>query len=126
MIRKKYVALAPEEWVRQHMVNFLIYHRDYPKSLISVESGLKYAKVSKRTDVVTFDNQGQPFMIVECKAPEVRINQKTFDQIAVYNKTLNARYLVITNGLEHFVCYYDVAKNGYKFLEDIPSYKNAE
>lgn len=124
MIRKKYVSLAPEEWVRQHIVNFLIHHRNYNRALLSVESGLKYAKVNKRTDVVVYNNSGAPEMIVECKAPEVRINQKTFDQIAVYNKTLNAKYLVITNGLDHFVCQYESDLKAYKFLEDIPHNTN--
>ncbi len=126
LIRKKYIVLGPEEWVRQHVLNFIIHHHDYPRALISVEGGLKYASRAKRTDIVVFNQNGLPWMVIECKAPEVKIDQKTFDQIAVYNKTLKSPFLMITNGLEHFICAYDQENNGYRFLEDLPAYKKAE
>lgn len=127
VIRKKYIVLQPEEWVRQHMVNFLIHHRSYPRSLVTVESGLKYANtVAKRTDIVIYNSQGNAEMLVECKAYDVKLSQKTFDQIAVYNTKVKARYLVITNGLEHFCCFFDEEQEGYKFLNDIPDYTNGK
>ncbi len=98
-IRKKYVVLTPEEWVRQHVIEFLVNHLMYPKSLIRVEYSLVYNTLSKRSDVVVFNRSGNPWMVVECKAPEVKLNDQTARQISVYNQTLNASYLVVTNGL---------------------------
>ena len=98
-IRKKYVVLTPEEWVRQHVIGYLINQLGYPKSLIRVEYSLVYNKLSKRSDVVVFNRSGQPWMVVECKAPEIKLDDQTARQISVYNQTLNASYLVVTNGL---------------------------
>ncbi len=121
-IRKKYVALTPEEWVRQNFISFLVKEKGYPASLISVETELKLFKVKKRTDVLVFQNTGKPLMIVECKAAKVKIDQEVFDQIARYNMALKVNYLIVTNGLKHYCCYLDYENGSYHFLEDIPEY----
>ncbi len=122
VIRKKYIVLTPEEWVRQHVVNFLINEKGYPKSLISVEKQLIINKLKKRTDVIVFSNTGAPHIIVECKAPSVKITQKTFDQIARYNLKINAKYLMLSNGLQHYFAQLDIQNNCFVFLKDIPKY----
>lgn len=122
-IRKKFVMLTPEEWVRLHVVQFLLKEKKYPKSLINVEKQLKLNNTIKRYDVVVFNKDGSIFLIVECKAPAVPINQLTFDQIARYNLTLEAEYLMVTNGLEHYFCQMDFEKERYHFLKEIPIYK---
>jgi len=123
-IRKKYVALTPEEWVRQNFIAYLIDEKNYPATLISVETEVKLFKVKKRTDILIFQNTGKPLMIVECKAAEVKIDQQVFDQIARYNMALKVNYLVVTNGLSHYCCYLDYEKNSYHFLENIPVYNS--
>ena len=122
--RKKYVVLTPEEWVRQNFLMYLIAEKNFPQSLISVEAGLKIYKRSKRTDIVVYDKTGSPLVIVECKAPTVKINQEVFDQIVRYNITLKVKFLIVTNGLEHFCCKLDYENNSYNFLEEIPDYQN--
>jgi len=122
IIRKKYVVLTPEEWVRQNFLHFLIDHKKYPVSLIAVEKQLKINNLSKRTDILIFDKNAQPDIIVECKAPSVRISQDTFDQIARYNLNLKAKYLIITNGLQHYFAKIDQKEKKYEFLKDIPEY----
>jgi hypothetical protein len=119
-IRKKFVVLEPEEWVRQHVVQFLISEKKYPKSHINVEKLIKLNKTSKRYDIVVFNSDGSIHLLVECKAPKVKITQNTFDQIARYNMVLNATYLMITNGLEHYYCKVDAENERYSFLEEIP------
>jgi hypothetical protein len=121
-IRKKYVVLTPEEWVRQNFISYLINEKNYPASLISVETELKLFKLKKRTDVLVFQNTGKALMIVECKATTVKIDQDVFDQIARYNMALKVNYLVVTNGLMHYCCYLDYENNTYHFLENIPEY----
>lgn len=121
-IRKKFVALTPEEWVRQNFIHYLVVEKDYPESLIAVEKGLHVAKRSKRTDIVIYNRNGTPLIIVECKAPEIKITPETFDQIVRYNMTLQANYLVVTNGLEHFCCQLSYDDHSYSFLKDIPSF----
>ncbi|UMB54981.1 type I restriction enzyme HsdR N-terminal domain-containing protein [Lutibacter sp. A64] len=123
IIRKKHVVLTPEEWVRQHYVWFLIEEKKYPISLIAVEKKLTINKLTKRTDILIFDTNGNPDIIVECKAPSVKITQETFDQIARYNLKLKANYLIITNGLEHFYCKMNFENECYDFLKTIPSFK---
>lgn len=120
-IRKKFVVLTPEEWVRSHVVQFLIKEKTYSKSLINVERQLKVNDIIKRYDVVVFNKDGSIFLIVECKAPSVPITQQTFDQIARYNLALNASYLMVTNGLEHYYCQMDFESQRYIFLKEIPS-----
>lgn len=119
-LRKKYVVLTPEEWVRQHIVQYLIQEKKYPASLIAIEIGLKYNQLQKRADVLVYDRQGAPFLLVECKAPEVKITQDVFHQIAVYNMTFKVRYLLVTNGMDHFICEMDYTNNSYQFLKEIP------
>ena len=122
VVRKKYVALTPEEWVRQNFIRYLIDERDCPASLMSVEKGMVLNDLRKRSDIVVHDQNGAPALIVECKAPSVTINQAAFDQIARYNMVLRVRYLVVTNGLRHFYCLIDHKKESYDFLKDIPKY----
>ncbi|MDG1037498.1 MAG: type I restriction enzyme HsdR N-terminal domain-containing protein [Polaribacter sp.] len=119
-LRKKYVVLTPEEWVRQHYVCFLIEEKEYPISLIALEKQLIINNRRKRTDILVFNNKGNHEIIVECKAPSIKITQDTFDQIARYNLKLKANYLIVTNGLEHFYCKMDFEKETYIFLKDIP------
>ena len=119
-IRKKFVVLTPEEWVRLHVVQFLMNEKKYSKSLINVEKQLKLNNITKRYDVVVFNSDGSIFLIVECKAPSVPITQLTFDQIARYNLALNAEYLMVTNGLDHYFCQMDFENQRYIFLKDIP------
>ena len=124
IIRKKNVVLTPEEWVRQHIVHYLIEEKNYPISLIAVEKKLTINNLTKRTDILVFNNKGLHEIIVECKAPKVKINQSSFDQIARYNLKLNANYLIVSNGLDHFFCSMDVKNECYVFLENIPAYIN--
>ncbi|WP_369047550.1 type I restriction enzyme HsdR N-terminal domain-containing protein [Tenacibaculum sp. UWU-22] len=121
-IRKKYVVLTPEEWVRQHFVLFLIHEKKYPISLIAVEKQLTINNLKKRSDILVFSSNGLPHIVVECKAPNIAITQKTFDQIARYNLKLNASYLIVTNGLNHYYCQMDTKNKTYIFLKTIPSY----
>lgn len=124
ILRKKYVSLTPEEWVRQHFVHFLIEEKNYPISLISAEKKLTINKLTKRTDILVFNKNGNPEIIVECKAPSVKITQETFNQIARYNLKLDATFLVVTNGLEHFFCSMDFKNETYHFMNDLPAYNN--
>lgn len=124
VIRKKFVILQPEEWVRQHCIHYLISHKNYPISLINIEKELTINGLKKRYDIVVFNTDGSIFLIVECKAPKITINQATFDQIARYNLALNANYLMVTNGINHYYCQMDIEAKKYQFLKDIPVYKN--
>ncbi len=117
------MVLTPEEWVRQNILQFLINERKYPASLIVVEIGLKYNGMQKRADVLVYDKQGKPFLLVECKAPEVKITQNSFDQIATYNKIFGVKYLVVTNGIKHFCCLMEYENNSFKYLETIPFFE---
>lgn len=121
-LRKKYLVLTPEEWVRQHFVQFLIAEKKYPASLIALEKQLTINTLKKRTDIVVFDRTGHADIVVECKAPNVKITQAAFDQIARYNLKLHANYLIVTNGLQHFYCQMDIENETYVFLEEIPEY----
>lgn len=122
IIRKKFVVLQPEEWVRQHTLHFLIEEKKYPKSIINVEKQITVNKLKKRFDIVVFNSDGSIQILVECKAPDININQATFDQIAQYNIKLKAKYLIITNGLEHYYCQIDLEKEKYTFLKEIPDF----
>ncbi|MDT7832184.1 type I restriction enzyme HsdR N-terminal domain-containing protein [Flavobacteriaceae bacterium S356] len=121
--RKKYMVLTPEEWVRQHFAQFLVNQKGYPISLIALEKQLTINGLKKRTDIVVHNTEGLPEIIVECKAPHIVIGQDTFDQIARYNLKLNANYLIVTNGLEHYFCKMDTKNESYVFLKDIPNYE---
>lgn len=122
-IRKKYVALTPEEWVRQNFIQFLIQDKKYPASLIAVEIGLKYNQLKKRADVLVYNKLGAAYLMIECKAPEVKISQETFHQIAAYNMSFKVKYLVVTNGMDHFCCQMDYNENTYQFLQMIPAFE---
>lgn len=121
IIRKKFVALTPEEWVRQHWIHYLIEEAKYPRSLIAVEMNITVNELSKRCDIVVHERSGNPFVIVECKSPDVKISQKVFDQIARYNLTLQVKYLIVSNGKQHFGCEIDFEMQHYKFIEQLPT-----
>ncbi|SIR29143.1 type I restriction enzyme HsdR N-terminal domain-containing protein [Maribacter ulvicola] len=122
VIRKKFLVLTPEEWVRQHVVQYLIQEKKYPISHINVEKQITLNGLKKRYDVVVFKPNGQLHILVECKAPEVSISQMTFDQIAQYNFKLNATYLMVTNGLSHYYCQTDLVEEKYEFMREIPDF----
>jgi hypothetical protein len=121
-IRKKFVILTPEEWVRQHVVRYLLEEKKYSKSYINVEKMITINGMTKRYDIVVFHPDGSIFVLIECKAPEVPITQITFDQIARYNMVLHANYLMVTNGLHHYFCQMDFESERYNFLRDLPEY----
>ena len=124
-IRKKYVALTPEEWVRQNFIRYLHTERQMPLSLMAVETSIKMNGMTRRPDIVVYLNTGKPLLIVECKAPSVELTQDVFDQIARYNMVLKVKYLIVTNGLRHYCCYIDNYEAGtYYFLENVPSYQD--
>ena len=123
-IRKKFILLTPEEWVRQHTLHYLLQDNKYPKSYINVEKLIKINTLNKRYDIVVFQPNGSIFLLIECKAPEVAITQKTFDQIARYNLALKAKYLMVTNGLNHYFCQMDFENKKYIFLSELPQYEN--
>jgi len=104
IIRKKPIVLTPEEWVRQHIVHYFINELKYPKSLIRIEGGLKYNQLQKRSDVVVFDREGKPWLLMECKSPDLKLSQNTIMQAAVYNNNVKAKYIALSNGMQH-VCY---------------------
>jgi hypothetical protein len=122
-IRKKFIILTPEEWVRQNTVQFLLQNKKYPKSYLNVEKILKINDLNKRYDIVVFQPNGAIFLLIECKAPQVSITQNTFDQIARYNLTLKAKYLMVTNGLNHYFCQMDFDNEKYVFLEELPEFR---
>jgi len=121
-VRKKYLVLTSEEWVRQHFIHYLNSEKKYPLGLMGVEKIVKYNGQSTRADIILYTNMGKPNMIVECKAPEVKITQDTFDQIAKYNFKLKVNFLVVTNGMQHFCCAIDYENNKINFLKEIPQY----
>jgi hypothetical protein len=121
-IRKKFVSLTPEEWVRQHVVHYLIDAKAYPLSHINVEKQILLNGLKKRYDIVLFNSDGTIHLLVECKAPKVEITQNTFDQIASYNLNLDATYLMVTNGLKHYYCQMLKNEEKYKFLKEIPDF----
>ncbi len=122
-VRRKYVALTPEEWVRQHFVHFLVQDRGFPMGLLAIEKGFRYQGTACRADIVAHDRAGAPALVVECKAPEVDIHQGTFDQIARYNTVLQASYLVVTNGMVHYCCLVDWDRHTYAFVDAVPAYE---
>lgn len=124
MLRRRYIALTPEEWVRQHFVHYLTEHKGYPAALMANEVSLSIGNKKLRADSVLYDRQLRPRMIVEYKAPSVAITQKVFDQIAAYNILLHVDYLVVSNGLRHYCCRMDYDNRSYEFLNDIPDYEH--
>lgn len=122
VVRNKYVPLTPEEWVRQHFVNFLIQEKGYPKELLGNEITIRLHHTTKRCDTVAYDRFLVPFMIVEYKSPAIEITRVVFDQIVRYNMALHVRYLIVSNGLIHYCCQIDYDRQKYTFLEEIPKY----
>ena len=123
-LRRKYVTLTPEEWVRQHFTHYLTDHKGYPKGLMGNEVELRVGEKRLRCDTILYNKQGQPQMIIEYKAPTIQIQQKTFDQISVYNLLLHVDYLIVSNGLQHYCCKMDYDSQKYLFLREIPDYQN--
>ena len=123
VLRRKYVAHTPEEWVRQHFVHYLIEHKGYPQSLMANEIQLAIGNKKLRCDSVLYDRSLKPRMIIEYKAPTVNITQKVFDQITIYNMLLHVDYLVVSNGIKHYCCRMDYENQKYLFLDDIPNYQ---
>lgn len=121
-LRKRFVALTPEEWVRQQFTHFLVEHKGYPAMFIGNEITLSVGKLSRRCDSVVFNKSAEPVMIIEYKAPTVKITQKVFEQICSYNIALHAPYLTVSNGLQSYCCRIDKEANTYEFLKDIPAY----
>jgi len=121
-IRKIWVSLTPEEWVRQHLINYLTTEMNYPASLMKVEKGIKQLSGTKRTDIVVFDKKAKPLMIIECKSYNVELTQETINQAANYNVNLNAPYLLISNGLKHITFFLDFQNNKISQLQSIPDY----
>lgn len=124
VIRKKFLVLTPEEWVRQHVLQWLLQDKGYPLSLINVEKEIKVGNTRKRYDIVVFHSDGSLLLIVECKAPSIKITQETFDQIARYNLKLQADYLMVSNGLSHYYCQVDTQAERYDFLRNLPDYRS--
>jgi len=122
IVRNTWVLLTPEEWVRQHVLHFLIYENKIPKSLIAVEMPIKMNKMNRRCDIVVYTNSGKPKMIVECKAPNIKLTQNTVDQAGRYNLTLKTPFLLITNGLQHFAFQIDFENKKTEVLNTIPDY----
>ena len=125
-IRRRYVLLTPEEWVRQHMVNYLVTLKKFPLSLISVEKGFNNNRRKQRYDLLVFDRKGEPLMMIECKAPDIDINQHVFDQAGRYNNKYKATYMLISNGLNHYCCQINKTNRQYRFLHEIPEYSEMQ
>jgi len=121
-LRKKFVRLTPEEWVRQNFVQFLLTEKMYSHALITVEAAVKVNNNPQRADLVVFDRMGNPALVVEFKAPDVKISQQTFDQIVRYNMQLKVRFLIVSNGMEHYCCSINYAENSYAYLPEIPDF----
>lgn len=123
VVRKKYLILTSEEWVRQNFIHYLNQEKKYPLSLMGVEKVIIYSSLKTRADIVLYNKEGKPNIIIECKSPDVKITQETFYQIAKYNSKLKADFLIVTNGMNHFCCKMDYKDNNHVFLEEIPKYK---
>lgn len=122
-VRKKFLVLTPEEWVRQHFVQYLILEKNYPKTSIRLEGGLKLNSLQKRSDIVVFNVKGEKILMVECKAPSVKIRQDAFDQISRYNIIHKVPLLAVSNGLQHYYCEIDFVKRDYRFINELPVYE---
>ncbi|WP_163323688.1 type I restriction enzyme HsdR N-terminal domain-containing protein [Draconibacterium mangrovi] len=119
-IRKKFVVLTPEEWVRQNFIQYLIQERNYPQNLMAVEKQIKVNQLQRRFDLLIYQRNGNPHLIAEFKAPNVKITQNAFDQVVRYNMALRVERVVVSNGMQHFACEIDYEKNSYSFLKEIP------
>lgn len=123
ILRKRYVALTPEEWVRQHFIHYLISEKHYPAALMANEISLSINGMNRRADSVLYNNEAVPLMLIEYKAPTVKITQKVFLQIEAYNHVFHVPWLIVSNGITHFCCHIDYNTNSIHFLKDIPSYE---
>ena len=123
-LRRRYVRLTPEEWVRQNFIQYLIREGKYPPGLIGVEVMFTMNEMKRRVDILIHNRRGEPVMIVECKAPDIKIDDSIFDQIVKYNMTLRVPYIIVTNGINHFACKIDFQQNKYEFLLVIPLYED--
>ncbi len=123
-IRKKFVVLQPEEWVRQHWIQYLIQEKNYPASLLKVERSVNTKLLKQRSDIVAYNTTGKPILIVECKAPNIKITQEAFEQIARYNMKLQVPFLAVSNGLQHFCCKVNYTAQDYQFLQEIPDFQS--
>lgn len=121
-VRKKYVALTPEEWVRQHLIHYLNKDKNYPLGLMKVEKEFKYNKLSKRADIVVCERNGAPLLMAECKSPDVEITQAVFDQAMRYNLTMDVKVVLLSNGINHFCFRLDKEKQTYVALKEIPGW----
>lgn len=124
IIRKKNVQLTPEEWVRQHVIRYLIEEKKANPQVLAIEKQFQIGNMTKRADIVLYNSTLQPLLIVECKAPEIPITQKVFDQIARYHVSIPATYLMLTNGVQHIYCQLDFQNKSYLFLENLPDFGN--
>ncbi len=124
IIRKKYIVLTPEEWVRQHFIHYLINHLNYPKALFRIEGSLTYNKLQKRSDIVIHNREGKPWMLVECKAPNIKLTQKAFNQVAVYNMTIGAQFVAVSNGMVQY-CFEPSLKGEANHLASFPEFPDA-
>lgn len=122
-LRKKNLVCTPEEWVRQHVIAYLILHKNYPKGLIASEHPIEVNQLKRRCDIVVFDRKKYPILMVECKAPEVKLTENTFHQIAQYNFKMNVNYLVMTNGINTINCFVDHKNHKLVYLEQIPNFE---
>ncbi|MBP6197417.1 MAG: type I restriction enzyme HsdR N-terminal domain-containing protein [Fermentimonas sp.] len=123
-LRRKYIALTPEEWVRQHFVNYLINYKNYPASLMANEAGIKLNSLTRRCDTVVYNNQLEPLMIIEYKESKVQITQNVFDQVVRYNTVLKVPYIVVSNGISHYCCRMNYEDQSFEYLTDIPEYQS--
>lgn len=121
-LRKRNLVLTPEEWVRQHMIQYLIHYKKYPKSLISLEKGLTYNQLQKRFDLLTFNQEGKAHLLIECKAPDIVLNKKVVNQVIVYNQTIQASIIGITNGKQHYFFSLDKSKNTFQQISELPNF----
>lgn len=122
VLRKKNLVLTPEEWVRQHWVHFLHQYKQYPKALMKIEGGLILHEMQKRSDLLIYNNKGEKVLLAEFKAPEIKINEKTFEQISNYNCIHKIPLLLVSNGIDHYFCKVNFEDSTYEFIEDIPNY----
>jgi hypothetical protein len=123
-LRRKYIALTPEEWVRQHFINYLINYKNYPASLMANEAGIKLNSLTRRCDTVVYNNQLEPLMIIEYKESKVQITQSVFDQVVRYNTVLKVPYIVVSNGISHYCCRMNYEDQSFEYLTDIPEYQS--
>ena len=125
-VRRKYVLLTPEEWVRQNFLQYLVQEKDFPASLMAIEREFNFNRMKKRTDILVHNRQGEPVFLVECKAPAVPVTREVFDQIGLYNLNYNVPWLVVTNGMKHYCCKFVKEEGEYRFTDRIPAWSEVQ